>query len=227
MAGGGIVGVGYGILRICPTLIGQVDGRLFSIIMLWTETPKLNASCEQDPSPSETLYSKGGWGVAVGMSVAGEVAVGGWLAVGVRLGVGDSAGASGSPLPPPPARSTKNIMAAATMITTAKIPTAAGRLSVTSGMRLACTDFCVFLTAFGPGCALNSVPHTRQRVAFSLRRVPQVGQTFVLLLEMGSWLIRAKIIPLNKNTFYNVIAQPSARESEPATKTPLLSRTMT
>jgi hypothetical protein len=64
-------------------------------------------------------------------------------------------------------------------------------------------------------------------VAFSLRRVPQVGQTFVLLLEMGSWLIRAKIIPLNKNTFYNVIAQPSARESEPATKTPLLSRTMT
>jgi hypothetical protein len=53
-------------------------------------------------------------------------------------------------------------------------------------MRLACTDFSAFFTTFGAGCALNSVPQTRHREAFSLKRVPQVGQIFVLLLEMGS-----------------------------------------
>ena len=68
------------------------------------------------------------------------MAVGGWLAVGDKVGVGDSAGVSGVP-PPAPVRNTKNIMAAATMITTARIPTAAGRLRLISGMRLACTDF--------------------------------------------------------------------------------------
>jgi len=30
------------------------------------------------------------------------------------------------------------------------------------------------------------VPHTRQRVAFSLKRVPQVGQTLVFCCEEGS-----------------------------------------
>ena len=43
VAGGGIVGVGYGILSACPTLIGQVEGRLLAMIMLCTEMPKLKA----------------------------------------------------------------------------------------------------------------------------------------------------------------------------------------
>jgi hypothetical protein len=77
---------------------------------------------------------------------------------------------------------------AETMTTTAKTPTAAGKLKVTTGIRLACTDFSTFLAAFGSGFALNSVPHTRQRIALSLKRVPQVGQIFVLL-ELVSRLI--------------------------------------
>ena len=118
----------------------------------------------------------------VGISVAGSVAVGGGLAVGVSVGVAVStvSNVPGGAL----ARNEKNTMDAATMITTARIPTAAGKLKVIAGMRLACTDLSTFFAAFGSGRALNSVPHTRQRVAFSLKRVPQVGQTFVLL-EVG------------------------------------------
>ena len=52
---------------------------------------------------------------------------------------------------------------------------AAGKLSVTSGMRLACTTVSAFF-ALVAAFVLSSVPHTRQRVAFSLRRVPHVGQ---------------------------------------------------
>jgi hypothetical protein len=40
--------------------------------------------------------------------------------------------------------------------------------------------------AFGLDEALNSVPHTTQRVAFSASRVPQVGQS---LVEVVSGLI--------------------------------------
>ena len=120
--------------------------------------------------------------MAVGISVAGRVLVGGMVAVGVSVGVPVISGASafGS------LGTTKNVTAAAMMMTIARTPKAAGRLSRISGMRLACTDFSAFLAAFGAGCALNSVPQTRQRDAFSLKRVPQVGQTFVLLLEIGS-----------------------------------------
>jgi hypothetical protein len=61
-------------------------------------------------------------------------------------------------------------------------PSAAGNPSVISGIRLACTDLSTFFAAFfcsSAGWADNSVPHTRQRVALSLKRVPQVGQTWV------------------------------------------------
>ena len=61
---------------------------------------------------------------------------------------------------------------------------ATGRLRVTSGMRDPCTAFSDF--AFGLGVALNSLPHTTQRVAFSVRRVPHVGQS---LVEVVSGLI--------------------------------------
>jgi hypothetical protein len=64
---------------------------------------------------------------------------------------------------------------------TAIKPSAAGKPSVISGIRLACTDFSTcfeaFLSSFA--FAVNSVPHTKQRVALSLKRVPQVGHTWV------------------------------------------------
>ena len=54
-------------------------------------------------------------------------------------------------------------------------PKIAGKLSVTSGSR--------FVRISGSRSVLlfwsNSVPHTRQRVALSLNRVPQTGQSFV------------------------------------------------
>lgn len=122
----------------------------------------------------------------MGISVAGSVAVGGWDAVGVSVGVDVSAVSNvpGGAV----AIVEKYTIAAAAIITTARIPTAAGKLKVIAGMRLACTDLSTFFAAFGSGRALNSVPQTRQRVAFSLKRVPQVGQIFVLL-EVGSGLI--------------------------------------
>ena len=114
------------------------------------------------------------------MAVAGSVAVGVSDGVGVSTTSKVPFGAF--------ARNEKNATDAATMITTARIPTAAGKLKVTRGMRLACTDFSTFFAALGSGLAVNSVPHTKQRVAFSLKRVPQVGQTFVLM-ELVSWFI--------------------------------------
>lgn len=84
------------------------------------------------------------------------------------------------------------------IMTTTSTPTAAGKLNVTCGKRLACTDFSVFFTTLAWGCTVNSVPHTRQRTAFSLRRVPQVGQTFVLLLEEDSIFIRKDYIIVGK-----------------------------
>ena len=126
----------------------------------------------------------------MGVVVGGKVAVAGRVAVGVSVGVEVS---TVSNVPSGAlARSDKNAIAAAIMTTTARIPTAAGKLNVTTGIRLACTDFSTFLAALGSGLAVNSVPHTRQRAAFSLRRVPQVGQIFVLL-ELVSRLIRQKL----------------------------------
>lgn len=53
VAAGGIVGVGYGIFNGCPSLIGQVDGKLFVMIMLCTDTLKLNAINEHvSPGPT-------------------------------------------------------------------------------------------------------------------------------------------------------------------------------
>jgi hypothetical protein len=55
-------------------------------------------------------------------------------------------------------------------------PNAAGRESVSDGMRLPCTVFIDFVSAAG----VISVPQTRQREAVSLNLVPQVGQIFEL-----------------------------------------------
>ena len=81
----------------------------------------------------------------VGISVGINVGVEGKVAVAVSVGVAVSAVSNvpGGAL----ARKEKNTMEAATMITTAMIPTAEGRLKVTTGIRLACTDFSTFLAA--------------------------------------------------------------------------------
>ena len=135
--------------------------------------------------------------MAVGMSVGGKVTVGDGEAVGVSVGVGVSpevrtVGSFGTAM---------NVTTATMPITKTSAPIAAGRLNRISGMRVAWTDFSVFFAALGSGCAANSVPQTRQRTAFSLNRVPQVGQTFVLL-EAGSGVIRGGIIPLNDYAFF-------------------------
>jgi hypothetical protein len=141
------------------------------------------------------------------MSVGGIVAVAGGVAVGVSVGVEVS---TVSNVPSGAlARSEKKAMDAAIMITTARMPTAAGKLKVTTGMRLACTDFSTFFAAFGSGLAVNSVPQTRQRVAFSLNRVPQVGQTFVLE-ELVSRLILQKLyLDFYIDTYWKKLPQPT------------------
>ena len=59
----------------------------------------------------------------------------------------------------------------------AKKPNAAGRLNVTAGIRLPCTADWAGRFVFS--LLVRSVPHTKQRVASSLTRVPQVGQSLV------------------------------------------------
>jgi hypothetical protein len=135
-----------------------------------------------------------GTSVDVGISVAGRVAVG--VSVGVAVSTVSNVPSGAL------ARNEKNATEAAIRTTTTRMPTAAGKLKVTTGMRLACTDFSTFLAALGSGFAVNSVPHTRQRVAFSLRRVPQVGQIFVLE-GLVSMLILQKLYL----DFYNVAAR--------------------
>ena len=127
--------------------------------------------------------------MAVGMSVS----VGVGLAVGVEVTVGTGVGSTTRFWA---RRLTKTATAPMARISTNN-PSASGRLSVISGMREAWMAFSAFLTAFGSGLAPKSVPQTRQRVAFSLRRVPQVGQIFVFCCETFSGLIRAGIIPSN------------------------------
>ncbi len=58
-------------------------------------------------------------------------------------------------------------------------PSATGRLRVISGMRGPWIDFAE-VAAVG----VSERPHTRHREAFSLTRVPQVGQTFVGVEEV-------------------------------------------
>jgi hypothetical protein len=61
-------------------------------------------------------------------------------------------------------------------IKTAKSSKATGKLKVSSGIRLPWIAL-PFLEGFSP--PVKSLPHTRQRVASSLTRVPQVGQSLV------------------------------------------------
>ena len=130
-----------------------------------------------------------GIGVLVGVSVG--VADGSAVSVGVKATVGTTTR-------PPTFRAAYTTPAPISK-TTAIRPNAAGKPSVISGMRLACTAFSTFLAAFCCSTAfpVSSVPQTRQRVALSLKRVPQVGQTWVFCEDVSE-VIRAGIIPLNK-----------------------------
>ena len=76
----------------------------------------------------------------------------------------------------------------------ASAPKAIGKLSVISGMRLACMAAGFLASAAG----LSSVPHTKQRLAFSAKRVPQVGHIFVVGVGVSS-VIRSRIIPLQNH----------------------------
>jgi hypothetical protein len=140
------------------------------------------------------------------------VAVGEGVMVGINVGV-EVIGSSKAPTGAL-ARIEKKAIAAAMMTTTSSAPTAAGKLNVITGIRLACTAFSAFLTTRGSGRALNSAPHTRQRAAFSLSRVPQVGHTFVLLGD-DSMLIRIKIIPLNNCGIFQIIQVVASSKRAP------------
>ena len=100
-------------------------------------------------------------------------------------------------------RSTTKTKTAPTIRNTASRPSAAGKLNVISGIRLALTPAGFFASTVG----WSSVPQTRQRVAFSARRVPQVGQIFVLGVDVVSGLIRDKIIPCSKGVKTHRLAQ--------------------
>ena len=124
-------------------------------------------------SPDLTVYSTGGSGVSVGVSVGMSVSVGVRVRVGVVLGVGLVVGDCISP----PPLSEKYKAPAPITRKTANNPSATGRLRVNTGIRAPCTAFSDFV--FCLGVALNSLPHTTQRVAFSASRVPQTGHSLV------------------------------------------------
>jgi hypothetical protein len=102
-----------------------------------------------------------------------SVSVGVTVWVGVMVGLGTAVGGWIWLVP----FSVKYNPAAPMTNKPARMANATGRLSVTSGMRAPWTAFSDF--AFDLGVALNSLPHTTQRVAFSVKRVPQVGQSLV------------------------------------------------
>lgn len=126
------------------------------------------------------------------MPVGNSVAVG--VMVAVAVVVPSAVGVMRETLPMPVVRP-KYTPTAPINNTITSAPNAAGRLNVISGMRLACTTVSAFL-ALVAAFDLSSVPHTRQRVAFSLKRVPHVGQ-ICDFCGVGSRDITAEIIPSN------------------------------
>lgn len=171
-AGSG-VGVGRGTLMVCPICrFVQLLFKLFKLMMADAEEP-YRLAMEMHESPLLTTYSIGGSVVSVGVSVGTRVSVGVGVIVTVSVGLGTIV-IFGSPSVP---FNVINDTSAPITRKTAKRPSAIGRLRVTFGM---CAPWTVSSdSAFGLGMALNSLPHTTQREAFSDSRVPQVGQSFV------------------------------------------------
>ena len=157
----------------CPMETKHCDDNWFCTIMLCTDTSRL-AAIMPHVSPSRTVYSNGGREVSVGRAVGGRVSVAVGVIVGVSVAVPSAVG-SVIVAPVSPDRRLKYTAAAPTSRMSVRAPSAAGRLNVISGMRLACMPVSAFFD-FAEAFAVISVPQTRQRVALSLRRVPQVGQ---------------------------------------------------
>ncbi len=59
--------------------------------------------------------------------------------------------------------------------------------------------------AFFPSAAVKFLPHTRQRVAFSLRREPQVGQTFEFEVEDSAVIGFFWEFPLHSGKLYHIL----------------------
>ncbi len=112
------------------------------------------------------------------MAVPVGLVVGVGVAVAVTVTVGVTVGSTTRPVP----WRTKYTTAAPMAKTSRRRPSATGRLMVTSGILGPLIAFAGDL-AVGAGTKLR--PHTRQRVAFSVRRVPQVGQIFVAEVFSG------------------------------------------
>jgi len=131
-----------------------------------------------------------GWGVEVEVGGNGvEVIVGVTVNVAVAVGV---IGTTTSGL----LRKAKKTMMAPIARKIANKPMAAGRLRVISGIRLPWMALAVFL---GIPVVLRSAPHTRQRVASSLNRVPQVGHNLVgVVVVSGLISLRREIDRLNR-----------------------------
>ena len=108
------------------------------------------------------------------MSVGAKVSVGVGVIVTVPVGVPASVGGV-KVVPLTPELRIKYTTNAPINKTATSAPSAIGRLRVISGMRLAPIPDSAFFD-FVAALAVSSVPQTRQRVAFSLKRVPQVGQ---------------------------------------------------
>ena len=105
------------------------------------------------------------------------------VSVGVKVTVGVAEGVAVLPvLAPVVGLKTKKTTKVPITKTRNNKPIATGSERVISGIRLGWMDFWTVLVA---PVALSSVPQTTQRIAFSLRRVPQVGQTFVLREEVS------------------------------------------
>lgn len=121
-------------------------------------------------SPPAMVYSTGGMGVNVGSGVGVKVGVGVVVIVGVVVGDGTGVGSNTRPVD----WRVKKTAAAPTVMNKANKPRATGRLRVSSGIFVPCTGLGVFEAMAAP----NSVPQTTHLTAFSLTRVPHVGQIF-------------------------------------------------
>jgi len=106
-------------------------GRLFKRMILGTDTLKVKASAEQ-VSLAFTVYSTGGTGVIDGSGVEVIVLVGVRVKVGVVVAVGIWVGSTTLPAE----RKVKNTADAPMTTNKANNPSAAGKVKVSSGIRL-------------------------------------------------------------------------------------------
>ena len=113
----------------------------------------------------------------MGSGVKVTVGVGLCSNVGEGLAVAVASGAATWPVP----RNIRKMIPPPTAKTMNNKPSARGRLKVTSGSLCDRTVFDLFDAA----ASVKVRPHTKQRLAFLLKRVPQVGQILEGVLFSG------------------------------------------